>query len=425
MTLCGVAHADFYFQQNVRVTQEGLDGAQESDGTRDFQRKIYVTGQVLAIQVEEKGQLKKEYGFDFSKNLYYEADPVTGYYKWFDLDVLDKAFKRMGQEVSSFQGSRQRVAQQFTRAMLEGRIDYPVNVTRSFFGKKSVAGLPAERYKLRTGPGTSFLNFFGWYRKADIWASSDVPGFSEYAPVRMKLRRRAAFYKIKHNRVSDFILMISELEPVPLVVDSTARRCFERATSVETAHETVSAAGTSRIKPSQLLYFKQSKLFSWNVIYSKGTEFGPEVSLQRGEPFNWRRLLPWLIAPVFFLVLTGAWFLGPFPEKDRFSLQRKLVLQTYLLSAFLFALQTVHYLSDAPYLFSPLWEFSGAAALGAAMIVWQVCSHLRDIDRQMREAGLRYCPHCHARCEAFYVVCPKCNRAIMATQANGSPIPPE
>ncbi len=424
LMLCRPALADFYFEQDVHETRAGLDGAQDGDGSWDFKRRTYVVGQLLAVQIEEKGKIQKEYGFDFAKNLYYEADPAAGTYQRYDLDVLGKAFDKMAREVRTYRGNA-RVAEEFAHAMLEGQIDYPVHVHKAWWGAMRFGRLEADRYRLRTGPGTSFLNFFGWYRKAEIWASSEIPGISEYSAVRMKLRRRAAFYKIKHNRISDFITTIAELEPLPLRIESTARRRFERATAVETSTEAVTAVRTKKIDPSQLLYFRQAKKFSWSAVYSKGTVFGPEVALQRGEPFNWRRSAPWLILPAFFLVCTALWFLGPFSDADELSLGRKLVLYTYLLSALLFAIEAVHYLSDLPYIVPPLWEYLAVAAAGVVTIAWQARCHRETVERRMRESNLRWCPHCRARCEEFYVVCPKCNRDIMPAQAHGTTIPPK
>ena len=80
---------------------------------------------------------------------------------------------------------------------------------------------------------------------------------------------------------------------------------------------------------------------------------------------------------------------------------------------FLFALETIHTLKDIPYLFSPLIEFAPAATGGVLWIVWEARVHRRNVGRKMREAHLRYCPHCRARCEEFYVVCPKCNSPFM------------
>ena len=102
---------------------------------------------------------------------------------------------------------------------------------------------------------------------------------------------------------------------------------------------------------------------------------------------------------------------------DRLSLQRMLAFRITILSALIFAMQAVHYMGDVPYLLSPLWELVPVAVIGAGVILWQALSHHRSVDRQMREAHLQYCPHCHARCEQFYVVCPKCNRAIMPVES--------
>ena len=428
LSLCREARCDLYFQQDVHAEHRGLEESQDGSGNEDFRRKIYVVGQLLAFQIEEKGKLRKEYGFDFAKDLYYEAEPGSGYYKKFDLKLLGEAFDKMAREVRSYptgRTGRQQVAAEFARAMMEGEMNYPVRLRKAFFGKQRFSGQSARLYKLRAGPGTSFLNFFGWYRKADVWASNGLPGFSEYTVLRARLARKAAFYKIKHNRISDLITTLAALEAIPLRIDSTARRRFERATALETTREVTSALSTAKIQPSRLLYFKEGARFSWNVVFSKGTEFGPEVALERGESFSWRRSLPWMIVPVFFLLCAFAWFLGPYQEKERLSLQKMLVFHTYLLSALLFGLQVLHYLADIPYLFSPVWELAATAAAGAALILWQGWAHWSAIGRQMREERLRYCPHCHARCEEFYVVCPKCNRAIMPAQSHGSTIPPE
>ena len=407
------AQADFYFQQEVHATQKGLSEVNEEKAESDFRRKIYVLGQVFAIQIEENGQLKKEYGFDFSKNLYYEADPAAGHYKWYNLKILAKAFEKMSRKTQPFHGSRRRIADDFSRALLEGKMDFPVRIEKALFGKKEFNGRGARLYKLREGPGASFLNFFGWYRKADLWATADVPGFSEYSAIRSKLKEKADFYKIKHNRISDLIITLSAFKGIPLRIDSVAKRRFERATAKETTREITSFISAEKIKQGQLLYFKQSSRFSWNVVFSEGTEFGPDMSVERGENFDPRRSLPWLIIPVLFFFFLTLWFLGGVAEEDGLSLKRLLVLRGTVLMGFLFALETIHTLKDIPYLFSPLIEFALAATGGVLWIVWEARVHRRNVGRKMREAHLRYCPHCRARCEEFYVVCPKCNSPFM------------
>ena len=100
-----------------------------------------------------------------------------------------------------------------------------------------------------------------------------------------------------------------------------------------------------------------------------------------------------------------------------------LMFRFYILSVLLFGMQILHYLADVPYLYSPLAEFVAVGSAGTLLILWQGLAHWRAIDKQMRKERLRYCPHCHVRCEEFYVVCPKCNRAIMPTQAHESQLP--
>ncbi|PIU40101.1 MAG: hypothetical protein COT00_03525 [Candidatus Omnitrophica bacterium CG07_land_8_20_14_0_80_50_8] len=70
-----------------------------------------------------------------------------------------------------------------------------------------------------------------------------------------------------------------------------------------------------------------------------------------------------------------------------------------------------------PFLVLPLFELSLVAVLGIVWIGWAVFVHLKNVAEQMREAGLRFCPHCGARCEVFYTVCPKRNRPLAPDSA--------
>ncbi len=409
----GEARADLYFQQDVHMTQKGVSEDQPEPTKQDFRRKIYVLGQVFVIQIEEGGVLKKEYGFDFVKDLYYEADPANDYFKLFDLKILGEVFQKMGRTApESMGGAGRGIAKDLTRSLLEGKSDYPVHIRQAFFAKKEFEGRRARLYKLRVGPGTAFLNFFGWYRKADIWAATDVPGFSDYEAVRVNLKKKAAFYKIKHNQVSDLIVTLSALKAVPLRIDSVSKRIYERATSEETSREITSLISTAPIKRGQLLYYKEASRFLWNPIFAKGTEFGPDVSVASGEAFDMRRSLPWLLFPALFFVLTYLWFLGGYKEEKALSLRRFVVLRIYILVSVLFALEITHYARELPFLISPLFEFSFVAALGVVWAGWQVYTHVRTVEKQMREAHLKFCPHCGVQCEAFYLVCPNCNRPL-------------
>ena len=417
--LAGEADAALYFEQDIHLSVKGINETRAGQNSYDFKRKVYVRGEVLAIQIEEGARLKKEYGFDFGKNIYYEADPEADYYKLFDLDLLAKAFEKMGQSDPARDSSRSGIVRDLSKAVLEGRADYPVDVRGVFFGSKDFDGRRTKHYKLRAGPGSNILNPFGWYMKADIWAAMDVPGFSEYKEITAKLRKKAAFYKIKHNRISDFVIMLSGLEAFPLQVDSIARRRFGLTTSKETSREVTSFISTTPTEPEKILYFKEGGRFSWDVVYSEGTNFGREVSLKHGEDFNPRKLLPWFFIPVLFLIFTYLWFMRDSAGEDRLSLKKFLILRFYVLFSALFAAQITHTAREIPFLISPFFEFALIFLAGISWIAWQTRTHLRVVKVQMQEAHLRYCPHCRARIEAFYLVCPKCNHSIGGKHTHG------
>ncbi|HXV18807.1 MAG TPA: hypothetical protein VD883_01885 [Candidatus Omnitrophota bacterium] len=412
--LANEAHAALYFEQDVHMSRKGTGDFRAEAQDHHFKRKIYVRGEILAIQVEEEGRLKKEYGFDFEKNLYYEADPEADYYKLFDLEVLGKAFERMGRPVRSRSSSRGGIVRDLSESVLEGRANYPVHLSRDLFGSKQFDGRTARRYTLRAGPGSFVLNPFGWYVKTGVWASEDVPGFAEYAAAVEKLRKRSAFYKIKHNRISDLIVTLSALDAFPLEIDFSAKRRFGLTTSKETSREVTTAISTAPIEPEKLLYLKEAGRFSWDVVYSEGTYFGREVSLKHGDSFNPKKQLPWLVLPVFFVVFTFLWFGADVSSEDRLSLRKFLIARFYVLASVLLALQITHTFREIPYFISPWVEFSLIFLAGFLWIAWRAWAHLRAVKDQMEGAHLRYCPYCKARIEVFYLVCPKCNRSIKA-----------
>lgn len=410
--LASEAYAALYFEQDIHLSEKGIGETRVGQNSYDFKRKVYVRGEVLAIQIEESSRLKKEYGFDFGRNLYYEADPEADYYKLFDLDLLAKAFEKMGQPDPARDSSRSGIVRDLSRAVLEGRADYPVKIRGVFFGSKEFDAWHAKHYKLRAGPGNNILNPFGWYMKADIWAAMDVPGFSEYKEITAKLRKKAAFYKIKHNRISDFVTTLSALEAFPLRIDFVARRRFGLTTSKETSREVTSFISTAPIEPEKILYFKEGGRFSWDVVYSEGTNFGREVSLKRGEDFNPRKLLSWLFIPILFLIFTYLWFMRDIAGEDKLSLKKFLTSRFYVLFSILFATQITHTVREIPFLISPFFEFALIFLAGFSWITWGMRAHLRAVKIQMQEAHLRYCPHCRARIEVFYLVCPKCNHHL-------------
>ena len=97
---------------------------------------------------------------------------------------------------------------------------------------------------------------------------------------------------------------------------------------------------------------------------------------------------------------------------DELSLKRLVILRVYVLISLLLALELTHYIRDLPFLISPLAEFMLVVVAGILWILWEVRVHLRNVDRQMRDSHLRYCPHCRHRCEEFYVVCPNCDQSL-------------
>ncbi len=404
------ARADLYFQQDVHVSEGDADSPGPAE--TDFVRKVYIFDGILSVQIFEKDLLKKEYGFDFKKNLYYEADPAAGYYKWFDLALLDTAFKNTDHgAIAAFHGaSRQRVVRDLSRSMQQGRLDYPVRIRRALRPGKTIEGHKAVYYKLREGPGGTLLNPFGWYRTAVILATEDIPGFGEYSRLRAMLAEKARFYKIKHNRISDFIVTISSLGPFPVSIETSAQGRYGHLDARQSQRETTSFISTAKISREQLLYFKESARFSWNIVFSQGTDFGPEVAAPSGpDP---RRALPGLSIPVFFLILAYAWFFGGVESESIFSLKRTAVLRALTLFSVLLALEIIHYFTEMPFLVSPFFEFTLLFAAGAAGILAEILFRRLHRASRMREEHLLFCPHCGAPVEEVYLICPKCNFAL-------------
>ena len=403
------AHADFYFEQNVQASVKDTDTTRTDT---NFVRKVYVLDGILLAQIFEKNALKKEYGFDFKKNLYYETDPGTGYYKLFDLALLDAAFENMNRGAApSFKGTaRRRVAVDLAKNMEEGRLDYPVFTNKVFWSEKNTGGRKTAVYKLREGPGGTFLNPFGWYRKAKILATEDVPGFAEYSRIRAQLAGKAHFYKIKNNLISDFIVTISSLDPFPLTIETAAQGRFGNLNAKETRLETASFISTAKIDPQKLLYFKESANFSWNTVFSKGTDFGPEVAMPAAPDLR-GILLPFLI-PGFFILFAYLWFFGGYEAKNVFSLKRLVVLRALMLFSFLLILEIVHYFTEMPFLEGPFFEFMILFSIGIFWILAETLLRHRYLAAEMREEHLLCCPHCGAPIEEVYLICPKCNSSI-------------
>ena len=403
------AYADLYFEQEVHVEQNDTSRISTGKSVSDFKRKIFIADELLIFQIEEGGKLKKEYGFDFAKNRYYEAEPAVGYFKLFDLALLQRAFSSVQYSAPSH-GSRREIARDFSEALTEGKIDYPVHVRKAFFGLKRLGGFETHLYKLRAGPGSLILNPFGWYRSADIWASTLSPGFEEYSKTTARLGKLAGFYKLKSNQISDFVMSLSVLPAFPMRIDSVAKRRFGRASARETSREVTLFIRASKIDTKKLLYFKYRSNFSWHVVFSKGTDLGRDVLMKRGEDFNLKGTLGWLIIPGLFLVsIYGRFFSGIAQESD-LSLRRLLVLRFYVLFSALFLAQIGHYIIGVAYLGPPWAESIGVFILGAGLISREVFMHLKNVKGRMREEHFKFCPNCRAPIEQFYLVCPKCNK---------------
>lgn len=410
------AYAELYFEQDVHAVRSGLPDGQAPQSAH-YQRKIYLIDDLLAIQIVEGDRVQAEYGFDFSRNLYYEADPSTDYYKLFDLDLLDKAFARMGQEPPAAAGSamrrnRRQMAQAFSEVLMEGGMDYPVHVSRSAWRQREIAGLQTHRYSLSAGPGSFILNPIGWYRKAVIWATTQSPGYEEYRRMSLLLNEKARFYKIKYNRASDFVTTMANLEAFPLEINAVAKRRFGRANAKETSREVTSRILNGGIESADLIYKKDHTRFFWHVMFSEGADFGREVSTRRSGDLKMRTVLAWSVVPALFLMLTFAWFILGVSSESRLSYRKLCVGRLYLLIGILFVIQILHFVSGRDYWVSPMAELSVVAIAGLAWILLGIWEHRRYLRQYMQERFLEACPHCHARIEKFYVVCPVCNKPL-------------
>ncbi len=412
LSFSGPARADLYFEQKCHIERKGMSGAGISDGALDFERRTFITGELLVFQVVIEGQVRREYGFDFGKSLYYEADPAENRYKTFDLGRVAEEYDYIGVKDAPRAG-RDGITKLLSEAILEGVPDYPIRSRASFFGKKKLHGFSARHISVSMGPGSMVLNFLGWTRRAGVWATREIPGYPEYRKAVENLREKALFYKSKYNLVSDFVTLLLAVDDFPLEVRSTAKRRFAQAPAVETARETLSFISTKPIDLNQLVYVKKGEQFSPHVLFEEGS------SIQRRRPLPpqsfgeaSKKTLPWAVVPVFFFIVSFLWYSSISGEDVRYSLRRRVLGRLYAVLAFLFVWQWAHLFLEIPFLGSIALEFLILFLAGSVWVGYDARAFTRRLKETMDAANLHFCPRCRKVIEKFYLSCPECHREI-------------
>ena len=385
VSLQAAAHADLYFEQEVQADPP-------------FKRKVFITDKLLTFQIEDDKGPVAEYGFDFSKNVYYEADPRAAFYKLFDLVKLEEAYRKA--VTAARASAHDEIVRELAAALDEGRKDYAISARRSWFS--------GERYLVRAGPGSGWWNPFGWYLRVEAGATKDIPGYDDYAETLARLRPKAAFYKIKNNRVSKLITVMLALDAFPLRLEYAVREAGDSAKRTSW-HERTTFVSTSTLDTDRLLYVRENRRFSWHVVYSKGTDFGPDVSWDYWEGSDTGQTLFHLCFPVFFVVFLYLWVFGGISQEEEFSTKRFVALRLIWLSGAIFAGELAHYFTGLAFFGSAYRELGAASALGIVWIVVAAWRHRAGFQSLLKASELKVCPRCGARIEQFYVICPRCN----------------
>ena len=183
--------------------------------TLDYNKRLFIKDNFLALQIYMWNEPMREYGFDFNEGVYYEADLVDDKYYKYDFKKLKKDFATKEYEILN------RTSEGNKFALFEEALS-----SKSGWGNPKYYKVPflrlrkndylCERFNIAVGKGYSAWRPLSWGKKISLWASSEVPNYEEYLNIVNQMRKHSYFYKLKANEVSDFIMFTLIIDQLPI-----------------------------------------------------------------------------------------------------------------------------------------------------------------------------------------------------------------
>jgi hypothetical protein len=394
-----------------------------SEVESDYQRRIFIKDNFLAIQLIVNDIPTKEYGFDFQSKLYYESDLINKDYRKFLFSKINEEYAKIKtRNLQSAPGMNMLSAM----AGNVGAVTYKVKSSKSIFRRKKIGGLNCTLFRFEIGPGYSEFSTFSWGKDMKAWVTKDIPNYSQYENVASQLKKECTFYLAKSNEISDFIITLMYSDGFPIEGYDSTKRDFGMGRSMQDSRSSVSLLDTKPIPDTALSYLRDKDAFILNAEEMKSNkpqDIGMPMPFmgQRNMPKS-KQLFPQflqeetMLDKVYIFIIPVLFYLGlayyafkHITRRTSAPISGKLTLSFYRLVIFLYVLQIVHIF--IPYFKSIGMEFSIISILASVIIIGGHHLELANNRKQAMSApNAKICPHCKAVIDKIYVICPNCGK---------------
>jgi len=348
--------ADISIEQDCHVvTKTKVMLTSWNETAFEYQRRIFIKDDFLAVQLVANGVVTKEYGFDFKSEIYYESDLINNDYRKFLFGRINEEYAKIKMRDLRAGSGTGKAKTMFGNA---GPANYKIRSGRSLFGRKKIGTLDCVLYSIKIGPGFSPFKSLSWGRDVKAWVTKDIPDYDMYNSVARQLKEEGGFYLAKSNEISDFIITLMYLDGCPIETSESIKQDFGVGRAVQNNRTSLYRIDTKPIADDTLSYFRDRDAFILNAdeMTSDGTAsylnipFAGSETMARGK-----RIYPHTARGKFFIILIVGSILviaGIYLKREK---NRKQAI-------------------NSPY--------------------------------------VKLCPHCKAVIDKLYIICPKCNKKI-------------
>jgi hypothetical protein len=416
-----ICFADLVIEQECRLVSrsESMISSPTETAT-DYQRRIFIKGDLLVIQLVVNNIPTREYGLDFGNNIYYESDLINNDYRKYLFSKINEEFaKEKTKNLIPAHGTG------FARAIFQNAnfVNYKISSAKSIFRKKQIGDFNCVLYGYKIGPGFSRFQPLSWGKDIKAWVTKDIPVYGEYEKVSNRLKEEIGFYRNKLNEISDFIIVLMESDGFPVEIHGSSARDFGMGRLYGKDDAVSVKFETRSISDTEISYFNND--FTLNPVGKRDISPAEQMPFPNITPRNNVKNIyfrpvtekgplgifySFLVPVVFYLGLVFYSYKSV-TKKTSEPTTSRLVFNFYLLFVFMYFLELLHIF--VPYLKSIDLEFSIILIIGSAIIVG---SHYSAIARNRNAAidstHAKICPYCKAVIDRTFAVCPKCNKRI-------------
>ncbi len=417
--------ADLSIEQNCQaITKSKSMLTSWNEATFEYQRRVFIKDDFLAIQLVVNDIVTKEYGFDFQAKLYYESDLINKDYRKFLFSKINEEYAKIKMRNLQSDSRMNMITAMFGNI---GPVNYKVKSSRSLFRRKKIGNLSCALYRVTMGHGYSPFETMSWGKDIKAWGTKDIPNYSQYEKVVNQLKKEGGFYLAKSNEISDFIVTLIYAEGYPIETYETIKQDFGMGRAMQNGHTVLYQLDTKPIADNTLSYFRDKDAFILNADEMKSDKTAPQLSMpffdsvkmakgKKISPYFFREETPLdktytFAIPILFYLGLVYYTYKHITRRTSAPLSNKWVYNFYCLVIFLYLLQIAHLF--IPYYKSIGTESSIILILGTVFILGGNYLEMVNSRKQaMNSTYAKVCPHCKAVIDKLCAICPRCNKKV-------------